>query len=703
LRSGSAGRHRAGRRTDPNRRHRTPVASDFAVVDGGGGGCPPAIDARDAAALTYTPPSMKTRVRLLRQAGSPLFAASLALGFVACGGGSPPPAVSGAAAGTAGGPSSASAGGASGAEGLPRGGGAGATRGSDPMAFLEQVDRDLRRIWTARDQAAWVNQNFITDDSEALAAAAEEATAEYVTGAIKEAAAFDTRGLPEDAARKLHLLKLAQVVPAPSNADERSELAQIQAQMMSAYGKGKYCPPRLKGKCQTLDELSTILRTSRNYDEQLEAWVGWRMISPPIRERYTRYVALGNKGAREIGFADMGALWRSGYDMAPEAFEADVERLWTEVKPLYDSLHCYVRARLQTKYGKDKVRDKAPIPAHLLGNMWAQEWGNIFDLVAPYQGQPRLDVTPKLAARKMPATEMVRLGERFFTSLGFDPLPKTFWERSLFTRPRDREVVCHASAWDVTWSDDLRIKMCIEPTENDLITIHHELGHNYYFHQYHKLPMLFQAGANDGFHEGIGDTLALSVTPAYLKSIGLLDAVADNPKAAINQQMKMALDKVAFLPFGLLIDKWRWDVFAGKTSPADYNKAWWALRTKYQGIDAPVPRSEADFDPGAKFHVPGSTPYIRYFLARIYQFQFHRALCKVAGHQGSLETCSIYGNKAAGEKLKAMLSLGASRPWPEALAALSGETRADASALLEYFAPLRKWLEEQNKGQQCGW
>ncbi|MEA2753687.1 MAG: peptidyl-dipeptidase, partial [Myxococcales bacterium] len=370
---------------------------------------------------------------------------------------------------------------------------------------------------------------------------------------------------------------------------------------------------------------------------------------------------------------------------------------------LYDDLHCYTRKKLRAKYGKDKIPEKAPIPAHLLGNMWAQQWDAIFDVVEPYPGQGSLDVDKKLRDKKYDPTKMVKLGEGFFTSLGLEPLPKSFWERSLFTRPKDREVVCHASAWDVSWNDDLRIKMCIEPTEDDLITIHHELGHDYYFHYYYKLPILFQAGANDGFHEGIGDTLALSVTPQYLKNLGLLDQVPNNDKGRLNVQMKMALDKVAFLPFGLLIDKWRWDVFSGKTPKTKYNETWWALRTKYQGIAAPVPRSEADFDPGAKYHIPASTPYMRYFLARIYQFQFHRALCKAAGHKGSLDTCSIYGNKEAGAKLRAMLQLGQSKPWPEALATLSGEKKADASAMLEYFAPLREYLKEQNKGEQCGW
>jgi len=590
----------------------------------------------------------------------------------------------------------------------------GAATPEEAKKFIADVEKDLRRLWVARDRSGWVNQNFITDDTEALAASGEEATAAYVTEAIQKARRFDgVKGIDPDTSRELLLLKLAQVVPAPSNAEERRELAELQSAMTALYGKGEYCPapghlgtptdPKAK-KCLKLDDLSRILKKSRNYDELVEAWKGWHAISQGVmKDKFARYAELGNKGAKEIGFADMGALWKSGYDMSPQEFESDIERLWQDVKPLYDDLHCFVRKKLRTKYGKDKVPDKAPIPAHLLGNMWAQEWTNVYDLVEPYPGQGSLDVDRKLKDKKYDATKMVKLGESFFTSLGLDPLPKSFWERSLFLRPKDREVVCHASAWDVSWDNDLRIKMCIEPTEEDLITIHHELGHDYYFHYYTKLPILFQQGANDGFHEGIGDTLALSVTPAYLKNLGLIDQLPQGDKGRINFQMKMALDKVAFLPFGLLIDKWRWDVFSGKTPKDKYDEAWWALRQKYQGVAAPIPRTESDFDPGAKYHVPASTPYIRYFLARIYQFQFHRALCKAAGHTGSLDTCSIYGNKEAGDRLRAMLALGQSKPWPEALAVLSGERRADASAMLEYFAPLRAWLKEQNKGEQCGW
>lgn len=570
----------------------------------------------------------------------------------------------------------------------------------DAAAFLQRVDADLRILWPNRDRASWINQNFITDDTEVMAALAEGTVAEYMTKAIKDSLAFNKTQLSDEQKRMFHLLRVAQIIPAPKDSEKARELARLQSAMSSAYGKATYCPK--EGPCKNIDALSKIISKSRNYNELLDAWRGWHDTAKDMRHNYSSYVALANEGAKDIGFQDVGELWRSSYDQDPKDFEADVERLWNEVKPLYESLHCYVRMKLKEHYGKENLQGNT-IPAHLLGNLWGQEWQHIYDLLEPYKGQPKLDVDKALIEKKWDAGKMLRLGERFFTSLGLDPLPETFWQRSLFTRPKDREVLCHASAFDVNWNNDLRVKMCIEPKEEDLYVIHHEFGHLYYYHAYHKLPMLFQNGANDGFHEGIGDTLTLSMTPAYFKESGLLDEVADNEKADINQQMKMALDKVAFLPFGLLIDKWRWDVFSGKTESKDYNRAWWELRKKYQGITAPIERDDTYFDPGAKFHIPGSTPYIRYFLARIYQFQFHRALCQVAGFNGPLHKCSIYGSTAAGEKLQALLGLGASKSWPEAMAVLNGETKADAKALLDYFQPLHTWLKEHTKNEICGW
>ena len=573
----------------------------------------------------------------------------------------------------------------------------------EAQAFAAKVNRDLKLLWTKASTADWIKNTYITDDTERIAAWANEDVLAYLSQSIKESTRYQGLTLDADSARTIYLLRVNYPLAAPSDPIKRAELASIASKLDAIYGKGKWCGSDGKAKCRDLEELSRVMATSRNYDELKEVWVGWRTISPVMRPMYQRLVELGNEGAREIGFSNLGEKWRAGYDMSAANFEKETDRLWTQVKPLYDDLHCYVRARLGKTYGTDKVPPDGPIPAHLLGNIWAQEWGNILPLVQPFKGEPTLDVTSELKRQKYDPKKMVRIGEAFFTSLGFDPLPQTFWERSMFTKPLDREVVCHASAWDPSFSNDLRVKMCIKPTEEALITIHHELGHDFYFQSYYQLPVLYQAGANDGFHEAIGDALTLSITPSYLKRLGLLKAIPKSEKGLINVQLKEALTKVAFLPFGKMIDQWRWDVFSGKVAAANYNSSWWDLRKKYQGVSAPVSRTEKDFDPGAKYHIPANVPYTRYFLARILQFQFHRALCRAAGHRGPLHECSVYGSKEAGQKLKAMLQLGASKPWPDALEVLTGQREMDATALTEYFAPLQQWLKKQNADQKCGW
>ncbi len=562
--------------------------------------------------------------------------------------------------------------------------------------FIAEAEKRLLDLAVKSSRADWVKSNFITDDTEVLAAEAYQNYIAAVTELAEAARKFDRLELPYDTARKLRLLKLALVLPAPSNPAEREELTKIAVPMEADYGKGKYCPEGEKEKCLSLPDMEQIMANSRDPEELKRIWVGWHKVSPPYKDRYARFVELANKGAREMGFEDVGAMWRSKYDMEPEAFAAEMERLWQQVKPLYDSLYTYTRRQLARKYGSQLVPEHGLIPAHLLGNMWSQQWGNIYPLLKPAAADPGYDLTEILKRKNTDARQMVRYGEAFFTSLGFDPLPDTFWQRSLFTKPQDREVVCHASAWDIDSQKDVRLKMCIKITEEDFATIHHELGHNYYQMAYAPQPFLYQDSANDGFHEAIGDAIALSVTPEYLKKIGLIDKVPDE-SADIGLLLRLALDKVAFLPFGYLVDQWRWKVFSGEVGPADYNKAWWELREKYQGIAPPVPRSEQDFDAGAKYHVPANTPYARYFLAAILQFQFHRAMLREAGYKGPLHRGSIFGNKQVGAKLKKMLEMGQSRPWPEALKALTGEDKMDASAILDYFAPLKKWLDEQNQ------
>ncbi|MCG9736731.1 M2 family metallopeptidase [Shewanella insulae] len=573
---------------------------------------------------------------------------------------------------------------------------------AEAKQFISQAESQLANLSIEQNRAEWIYSNFITEDTAALAASVGERQTALSVQLATQAANYSQLPLDEVNARKLNILRSALVLPAPLDPKKNAELANISAELNGLYGKGKYC--MADGRCLTQPELSGLMASSRDPKELEEIWKGWREIAKPMRPLFEREVELANEGAKDLGYANLSELWRSQYDMQPDAFSAELDRLWGQVEPLYESLHCYVRGELNEKYGDEVAPKQGAIPAHLLGNMWAQQWGNVYDMVAPQDADPGYDVTELLAKQGYDEHKMVKQAESFFTSLGFEPLPETFWSRSLFIQPKDRDVVCHASAWDLDNLDDIRIKMCIQKTAEDFTVIHHELGHNFYQRAYKEQPFIFKNSANDGFHEAIGDTVALSITPNYLKQIGLLEQVPDASKD-IGLLLKQALDKVAFLPFGLMIDQWRWKVFSGEITPAQYNQAWWELREKYQGVKAPIARSEADFDPGAKYHVPGNVPYTRYFLAHILQFQFHKALCDIAGDKGPVHRCSIYGNKDAGAKLNAMLEMGQSKPWPEALEVVTGSQNMDASAVLDYFAPLKVWLDEQNKqaNRQCGW
>jgi len=575
--------------------------------------------------------------------------------------------------------------------------------GAEAEKFITDAENLLADLSTKANRAQWVQANFITDDTEAIASQANEEFFAVKTRLAGEVKRFDGMQLPPILDRKFKLLKLS--LFSLTDPKERREVAKLGTNLEAEYGKGKACPKTGKhaGKCLPIGEVEQILKSSRDPEEMKEVWAAWHAVGAPLRQKYTRFIELQNKAARELGYNDMGAMWRSNYDMTPEQFAAEVDRLWAQVQPFYESLHAYVRTRIAKQYGNQAVTKGGLIRADLLGNPWAQEWGNVYSLASNAGAGAGYDLTAILKQKRVDALGMVRYGENFFKSLGFAPLPGTFWERSLFVKPLDREVVCHASAWDVDNKDDLRLKMCIDINDEDFVTVHHELGHNFYQRAYNQQPYLFKDGANDGFHEAIGDTIALSITPEYLKQVGLLQTAPKSDDTAF--LLRRAMDKIAFLPFGLMIDQWRWKVMDGSLKPADYNKGWWELREKYQGVAPPIARSESDFDPGAKYHVPAHVPYTRYFLARILQFQFYRGLCTEAGYKGPLHQCSFYDNKEAGAKLNAMLELGMSKPWPEALKAMTGEEKIDASALLEYFAPLKKWLDEQNAAASIkpGW
>jgi peptidyl-dipeptidase A len=571
---------------------------------------------------------------------------------------------------------------------------------ADAKKFMDDAEQRLLTLNVDQARADWIKSTYITDDTEAVAAILDEKAINANVQYAKDATRFDGLALDPVTARKLKLLKLSLTIATPADPAQSAELTRITSSMEGTYGKGKWCTAG-PDTCKDVEAITKIMAESRDPKQLLDAWTGWHAISRPMRKDFTRYVELANKGARELGFKDNGAMWRSQYDMSPEEFSKELDRLWDQVRPLYTSLHAYVRGRLHAKYG-DVVPANGPIPAHLLGNIWAQTWENVYPLVQPPNADPGYDLTALLKKKNTDWKQMVKYGEGFFTSLGFDPLPQTFWERSLFLKPADRDVVCHASAWDIDTLTDLRLKMCIQINAEDFMTIHHELGHNFYQRAYMTQPPTFRNSANDGFHEAVGDTIALSITPEYLVKLGLLDKAPDTSKD-IGLLMNRALEKIAFLPFALVIDQWRWKVFSGEIPPEKYNETWWQLREKYEGIAPPVNRTEEDFDPGAKYHVAGNVPYMRYFLADILQFQFHRALSQAAGCTGPLNRCSIYGNQTAGQKLKSMLELGQSQPWQDALEKIAGTRQMDASAIRDYFAPLQTWLDAQNAGKPVGW
>ncbi|MBP6596878.1 MAG: M2 family metallopeptidase [Arenimonas sp.] len=599
--------------------------------------------------------------------------------------------------------------------------------------FVARVNTTVKDITPELTSAAWLGSTFISSDSQRVESAANERYLTINNGFVAQAKTYDVAGLSADTARALHLLKVSASLPAPNDPAKLKELTEIVSRMGATYGAGKWCAT--EADCRDIGQVSEILADTQNstYDEMKAAWEGWHTISVPMRKDYQRFVELTNVGATEMGFANTGEVWRAGYDMTPAEFEVEADRLWGQVQPLYEQLQCYTREKLVAKFG-DKGQVDGMIPAHLTGNLWQQDWGNLWPILEPYAGVGSLDVNSALKKQRdailaelvaeaggmgkltafeqveierkadaQMATRMTKLAESFYTGLGMPALPETFYTDSMLVQPRDRDVVCHASAWPMNTEGDVRIKMCIKPNEEELTTIYHELGHIYYYLGYKALPPVFQGGAHDGFHEAIGDTIVLSMTPDYLASIGLVDKPTVSDEAVINSQMRMALAKVAFLPFGLMIDRWRWGVFDGSIAPENYNAAWWQLKAKYQGVAPSGPRGEEFFDPGAKYHVPGNTPYTRYFLSHILQFQFYKSLCEASGHEGPLYTCNFANNPEAGKRYWAMMERGASQPWQLTLKELTGGEKMDGSAVLEYFAPLQAWLVEQNQGKTCGW
>ena len=575
----------------------------------------------------------------------------------------------------------------------------------DLEEFLANVESENKKDGPVIYSASWISSNFITHDSQKVIA---DYGTKYTLKSLersREAAGFDGLDISKENQRMLNILKSSFVMPPPLDEELASELSEITTSLEAMYGRGEYCFD--DEECYDLEAFESIIDNSRDPKELLRAWEGWHEIGKPMKPMYMRMVDIGNQGSVDLGYEGLSDLWFSKYDMPAEDFLDDTDRVWSEVKPLYEALHCHVRAKLNEHYGDEVISKTGPLPVHMLGNMWGQSWSNIYDLV--YEEKPDskyIDVTKIINEKSLSEIEMVEYAEDFFISMGFKPLPKTFWERSLFVKPRDRSVVCHASAWNLDpVNNDLRIKMCIEKNEEDFITIHHELGHIFYYQAYNHIPTVFQAGANDGFHEAFGDLLTLSITPDYLVDIGFIskDDADEAKQDPIGLLMKQALDGVVIVPWALMLDKWRSGVFDGDIDESNLNSSWWSLREEYQGINTSYERSENYFDPGAKYHIPGNTPYTRYYLASIMQYQFHEALCNLIDYDGYLHECSIYGNKEAGDRIITTMAMGQSLPWQDAFENLTGTRQLSGKSIMNYYAPLKEWLDEENKNRTCGW
>ena len=575
----------------------------------------------------------------------------------------------------------------------------------DLEEFLANVESENKKDGPVIYSASWISSNFITYDSQKVIADYGTKSTLKSLQRSREAASFDGLDTSKENQRMLNILKSSFVMPPPLDEELASELSEITTSLEAMYGSGEYCFD--DEECYDLEAFESIIDNSRDPKELLRAWEGWHEIGKPMKPMYMRMVDIGNQGSVDLGYEGLSDLWFSKYDMPAEDFLDDTDRVWSEVKPLYDALHCHVRAKLNEHYGDEVISKTGPLPVHMLGNMWGQSWSNIYDLVYEEKSDSKyIDVTKIINEKSLSEIEMVEYAEDFFISMGFKPLPKTFWERSLFVKPRDRSVVCHASAWNLDpANNDLRIKMCIEKNEEDFITIHHELGHIFYYQAYNHIPTVFQAGANDGFHEAFGDLLTLSITPDYLVDIGFIseDDAEEAKKDPIGLLMKQALDGVVIVPWALMLDKWRSGVFDGDINESNLNSSWWSLREEYQGINTSYERSENYFDPGAKYHIPGNTPYTRYYLASIMQYQFHEALCNLIDYDGYLHECSIYGNKEAGDRIISTMAMGQSLPWQEAFENLTGSRQLSGKSIMNYYAPLKEWLDEENKNRTCGW
>ncbi|CAG9795376.1 unnamed protein product [Diatraea saccharalis] len=578
--------------------------------------------------------------------------------------------------------------------------------------FLVKADDQASKECTNNVAAQW---NFETNVNDATQHAALDAQQRYTLfqRGLWEAAQQVNRGFVRDEQTFRQLQMLSIIGPAALPPDQLDRYNRLINDMLAVYNTAEICAYNEPFKCglHLQPELQFIMSHSRDWDELQHVWTEWRRnTGKRIRDLYEQLVDLTNQAARLNNFTDASAYWMFPYGTLN--LRQDIDEVWEQVKPLYELLHAYVRRRLRESYGPERISRSAPIPAHILGDMWGQSWAGIVPVTLPYPGKTLVDVTPEMVQQGFTPLTIFQLAEEFFVSMNMSAMPPDFWALSVLDQPADRHIHCQPSAWDFCNKHDYRIKMCTHVDMKDLVTAHHEMAHIEYFLAYRNQPKVFRDGANPGFHEAIGEAVALSVaSPRHLQTLGLVQRSVDDTAHDINYLFTQAMDKLAFLPFALVMDKWRWDVFTGDIRKEQYNCHWWRLREQYQGIKPPVLRSELDFDPGSKYHIPANIPYIRYFVSTILQFQIYRALCEKTGQyipgdpSRPLHKCDFYRNPEAGKILTRIMERGSSAPWSKILQETIGEWRLNGEALRDYFRPLENWLQSENlrTGEYLGW
>ncbi|XP_017853861.1 angiotensin-converting enzyme [Drosophila busckii] len=579
--------------------------------------------------------------------------------------------------------------------------------------YLENLNKELALRTNVDTEAAWAYASNINDENEKKRNENAAELAKFLKEIAADTQKFNWRSYQsEDIKRQFKFLtKLGYAALSES---DYKELLETLSSMESNYAKVKVCDFKDAKKCDLAlePEIEEIITKSRNPEELKYYWREfYDKAGTAVRPQFEKYIELNTKAAHLNNFTSGAEVWLDEYE--DPTFEKQLEAIFAEIRPLYEQVHGYVRYRLRQHYGNEVVSEKGPLPMHLLGNMWAQQWSDIADIVSPFPDKPLVDVSAEMIKQGYNPLKMFQMGDDFFTSMNLTKLPKDFWDKSIIEKPTDgRDLICHASAWDFYLQDDVRIKQCTTVTQSQFFTVHHELGHIQYFLQYQHLPFVYRTGANPGFHEAVGDVLSLSVsTPKHLEKVGLLKNYKQDEEQRINNLFLTALDKIVFLPFAFTMDKYRWSLFRGEVDKSKWNCAFWKLREEYSGIEPPVVRTEKDFDAPAKYHVSADVEYLRYLVSFIIQFQFYKSACIKAGQYDPknpelpLDNCDIYGSAAAGKAFQNMLSMGASKPWPDALQAFNGERTMTGKAIAEYFEPLRVWLEAENKKNKVpiGW